>query len=254
MVENTSQTRITPIRTRSDLGGFAQKPLKKARSWFTPDVVQLDREGERVILKDFSRRAWVVRSTWGRFLIGREVRAYRLLNGVPGIPRLIAVLDPYAFVMEFVDAGPLPRRREKDRVGLEYFSHLEKTMQEMHARGVAHGDVRRRNILISHQRTPYIIDFESAIFDGRWLWRRFFHSMVRVDELTVLKIRHKYYPEETTSEELLRLARVPLFLRLGRFVRQNLYGPLSPKIMKARFRRLRAHMLTRDKVSSDKKK
>jgi predicted Ser/Thr protein kinase len=225
--------------SRADLASFAHEPLKKARTWFTPDVILLRRGTEKYILKDFSTRPWLTRSTWGRFLVSREIRAYSRLAGIPGVPKLISVLGPYAFVIQWVDARPLPSRRHKDRVGMDYFDRVFEVLAQMHGRGVAHGDVRRRNVLIGPNREPYFIDFESAIFSGRGLRKRLFRSIAEVDEITILKIRHKYYPDESDPEEIRRLTEVPWFLRTGKWLKRNVYKPLSPKGARSRMRRWR---------------
>jgi predicted Ser/Thr protein kinase len=222
--------------TRADLRHYAQRPLKESHSWLGQDVIELSRGDERYILKDTLRRPRLVRDTWCRFIARREVRAYRALQGIPGIPRIVSVLDDYAFVIEFVEANPLPRRRGRDDVGLEFFEKLDALFDAMHARGVAHCDIRRRNVLISAARQPWLIDFEAAFFDGPAGWRRrVFRYMSEVDRLTALKIRNKYFPEETSARERERLERPPILLRIGRFMRQRVYGPISPKALKARF-------------------
>lgn len=200
----------------------------------TPDVVELSLGNARYILKDSLRRPRILRDTWTRFISKREVAAYQRLDGIPGIPRVLSVLDEYAFVMEFVEAKPLPRRRYRDEVGLQFFAKLDALFETMHARGVAHGDIRRRNVLISADREPWLIDFETAVFDGAGWRHRVFTFMSRVDRLTALKIRHKYFPEETNQGEREQLEQPPLVLRLGRFLKKNVYRRINPKRLKTK--------------------
>lgn len=229
------------ILGREDLSRWNLTPLKLARSWFTPDVILLEQNGVKLVLKDVRRRPWLFRLLWCRKAIAREVTAMRRLQGLTIAPRLVAHLDADGFVMEWLDAKPLPARRLAEELGTGFFRELELALREMHARGVAHGDVRRRNILVTPDRHPRIIDFETAILDGPSpLRRRFFRFTSNVDDLTVLKIFGSYFPHALDESARTRLAQAPLGLRIGRFLRKRVYHPISPKVMGPRLRRWRA--------------
>ena len=224
--------------TRETLAACPAQVLKNARSFVQPDIVLYDTPEGKYVLKDFSRRLAIFRNTWGRFVARREVAAYRRLDGMANVPRVIAVLDPYAFVMDYIDAAPLPASQNRWDVGLEFFDALRAMIAEMHRRGVAHGDLRKRNILITPDRQPCLIDFETAILDkgtrfSGWLFRKIAH----VDDITVTKLKCKYFPRRSTAQEKQQLRSIPWHLRLGRFLRKRVYRPVSPKRMKARFAR-----------------
>ncbi len=224
-----------PVFDRALLDGLHREPLKAARSVVGPDVWLVEYGGRRYVVKDFSARTWLLRNTWGRTCVSREVAAYSRLLGVPGVPQLVGRPDPFSFVMEFVEGAQLPRRSQRDLLGPGFFPALQALVAEMHRRGVAHGDLRRRNILVTPDRRPALIDFETAVVARRvspsgW----FFRTMARVDDLKLLKIRHKYYRGQTTGEEMEALENPPVLLRIGRFLRRRLYKPISPKASRAR--------------------
>src|SRR5690606_244877 len=142
----------------------------------------------------------------------------------------ICTLGQYGFVMEWLDARPLPRTKMRDILGLEFFDHLTALVEEMHKRGVAHGDLRRRNILRGLDGLPKLIDFATAVHssdtpDGG----RVFRAVCEVDHITLLKIRARYFPDSLSEEDRHKLEDVPWHLRLGRYLRQNVYAPLTKK-------------------------
>jgi RIO-like serine/threonine protein kinase len=132
-----------------------------------------------VVVKDFApRRAWV-RSTLGRWLIGREERAYRRLAGVAGVPRLLDRLDRDAIVIEY-RPGILLSRSLAGSLPEGFLAELEDAIHAMHARGIVHLDLRHRsNILAGEDGHPVLLDFASALdfdrdrFVGRWGFRLF---------------------------------------------------------------------------------
>jgi predicted Ser/Thr protein kinase len=100
---------------------------------------------------------------FGRHALRREHRVYARLAGVPGVPRLLGFLDDEHLVLEHVE-GPSLRAYEsqlEDRDG--FFAALLESIDAMHAAGVAHGDLKRKdNIVVGPNGRPYIIDFGIA--------------------------------------------------------------------------------------------
>lgn len=209
---------------------YTRQPIKVSRTPFTPDVILLTSpDGQQYVLKDFSGRLLAARLIWCRFAVRRETSAYRRLSSIPGIPRLASTASEDAFLMEWLDAQPLPRRKQKELLGIHFFDKLNRLVEQMHDAGVAHGDLRRKNILVSPAGEPCIIDFETAVVRRGLIQQFIFDAICRVDRITVLKIKAKYYPEEITPEEKLMLVNVPWHLKIGRFLRQRVYGGFSPK-------------------------
>jgi serine/threonine protein kinase len=127
-------------------------------------VVLLARAGGReVVVKDFAPRSWFVRSVLGRWLNAREARAYRALAGHPAVPAFYGFLDRFALLVEYRPGARMSRRLAH---GLppDFLRQLESAIDEMHARGVAHLDLRHRtNVMIDADGRPVLIDFASAI-------------------------------------------------------------------------------------------
>ena len=127
-------------------------------------VVSLARLEEReIVIKDFASRSFLVRNLIGRWMIAREAKAYRALEGHPAVPRFYGCVDALALALEY-RPGRRMSRRSYAALPAEFLGELEKAIREMHARGVAHLDLRHRtNVLADSAGHPVLIDFGSAI-------------------------------------------------------------------------------------------
>jgi predicted Ser/Thr protein kinase len=210
--------------TREDLGRVPRKRIKTAGAWFTPHVDLIELPTGPLILKDFCDSPSFIRNTLCRYIVRREVAMYERLAGLPFVPQNVAMIDDAAFVMEYLDALPLPSGERRDDVGMEFFERLRDAVNQMHERGVAHGDLRKRNVLIDAERRPYLIDFETAVADGRGFIRSMlFRKVARVDRITVLKLKRRYFRKEMSAEEREQFADKPFLLRAGQFYRKKIY-------------------------------
>lgn len=99
-----------------------------------------------------------------RALLKREHAVYERLDGIPGIPRSFGLVGGELLALEFV-AGPSLREHEARIVDREaFFAKLLATVRAMHAAGVAHGDLKRKdNIIVGPGERPYLIDFGIAV-------------------------------------------------------------------------------------------
>lgn len=214
--------------TRAGLAGWTATPLKTARSHFTPDVIMMERGGYRAVLKCSAGRPWWARLLWTRGCVGREWNSLMRLAATGIAPRPLVKLDHDGFLMEWLDAAPLPKRGRGDDLPVEFFRSLPGVFARMHAAGVAQGDVRRRNIMRAADGTARLVDFETAVLDGtNPLRRAAFRLTARIDRLTVLKIVARECPEALDDTQRAELARVPWPLRVGRWLRHTVYPALG---------------------------
>jgi RIO-like serine/threonine protein kinase len=203
-----------PVR-REDLDRLREAFLGK-RAWYRPVVHLLTLPGGvRAVVKDFRNCPWLLRATYGRYVLAREVAAYERLEGVPGVPRFLGRVDGDAFAVEWVpgkDLGKCP----KGSLRAETFERLGATVAEMHRRGVVHLDLRqRRNVLVDDAGVPRVIDYSSALClrPGGWRLRR----LAPVDVSGVLKYKRRFLPESLTDEDRARLRRVERWRRFWPF-------------------------------------
>ena len=164
--------------------------------WRAPDVLLVGGPAGPVVVKDFRPRPAWLRHTLGRFLIWREIRAYRALRGHPSVPRLLGRLDGFAFAIEY-RPGERMTRELIGRVDPAFAASLERAVRAMHARGVAHLDLRHRsNVLVGRDGAPILIDFASAICfrpngaAARWLLPLFARYDLRAVEKWRERLHH----------------------------------------------------------------
>mgnify|MGYP001608065611 CR=1 FL=1 len=183
---------------RPGSGGEDEKDphvLRNKGGFLSPVISIVTHEGRPTVLKDYRPKNPLTRGLLAPSLVRREFAVLRLLHGIPGIPRAFGIVKKRAFLLEYIDGktlnkfgpGELP-----DRV----FERLCETVRAIHARGVAHLDLRqRKNILIAGDQ-PWIIDFANAV-RGR-LARRLFS----IDESALLKFKQRNWPHLVTPADL----------------------------------------------------
>lgn len=149
------------LPTRDELRSGLSETLSLG-GWGNSDVVLVRAAGGPIVVKDFSaRRRWF--RPIARWLARREQRAYRQLAGHPNVPRLLGSLDSLAFCLEY-RPGELLSRSLRGRLPSSFLPELREALALMHARGVAHLDLRHRsNILAGPDGQPILIDFASAL-------------------------------------------------------------------------------------------
>lgn len=185
----------------------------RPRSRTRPDLRLIEWQGERAVAKDWSN-TWPLLRPHARRCLDREWRALEALADLPGVPRPLARL-PHAIVVSLLAGHPLQYARMWPAQRQVFFDALEACVEQIHARGVVHLDLRqRRNILRGADGEPMLVDFEAALIcnparlSGRIAlgWGR------RIDRLAILKHKSRYAwrlltPRERRLAEVLRVSR-----------------------------------------------
>jgi len=142
----------------------AQEPRVLEAGTGHDPVVSLARlGGKEIVIKDFASRGFLVRNLIGRWSIAREAKAYRALAGHPSVPRFYGCVDALALALEY-RPGRRMSRRVYNALPPAFLGELENAIRGMHARGVAHLDLRHRtNVIADDAGHPVLIDFGSAI-------------------------------------------------------------------------------------------
>jgi hypothetical protein len=168
-------------------------------------------DGEAV-LKDYSRCDRLFAVLIGPLLVWRETSALARLDGTPGVPRLIRKLGPRAFLMEHL-RGAVKARKQPQAAQPEFYERLHALVDRIHARGVAHCDMRRSgNILVDATGQPYLVDFVSCAFLRPW-WHPLswmFPLLCQADRDAIIKLKYRIAPELLTQAERGRLEHGPL--------------------------------------------
>jgi predicted Ser/Thr protein kinase len=124
--------------------------------------VRLYRTSAGEVVVKQPHRGGLLGALWRR-LLEREHAVYERLDGIAGIPRSFGLVGD-GLALEYV-AGPSLRQHETRLGDREaFFAKLLTTVEAMHAAGVAHGDLKRKdNIIVGPGERPYLIDFGIAV-------------------------------------------------------------------------------------------
>jgi len=159
----------------------------------------------------------------GEAAIRREAAVYRRIGSVPGVPRCVGLVDGRRLVLEYVSGGTFRSREKQIEDWDAFFAKLLDTIRGIHAVGVAHGDLKRKdNILVGAGEQPFIVDFGVATIESpssapwanlvyRWMRQYDYNAWVklknrgRLDELTTTDTT-LYRP--TAAERVARVIRV----------------------------------------------
>ena len=156
----------------------------------------------------------------GSRAVRREHSVYSRLTDVQGVPRLLGLLDDKHLVLEYVE-GPSLRDYDAEIEDREhFFAALLESIQAMHAAGVAHGDLKRKdNVVVSPDGRPHIIDFGIArICEGEGRGGPLFELVKQMDYNAWAKLKYRRRMDSLSPEDAARYR--PLLLeRVWRWVR-----------------------------------
>ena len=95
-------------------------------------------------------------------MLRREYAVYQKLRAFRGSPRCYGLLAGRYLVLEHIEATPLRRAVLTDRAA--FFDALFEHINALHARGVAHFDLKKKdNLLVTKDGLPCLIDYGAAI-------------------------------------------------------------------------------------------
>ena len=150
----------------------------------------------------------------------------RRLPAIKGFPCLYAIAGPEAFVMERIEGTRIPRKRRGGAPPVEFWDRTRRLVEQLHDHGIAHGDLRLKNMLIGPEGEPYLIDFATAMgrragMRGGWLAGFLFERCRRVDQCSFARIKAIYEPDRLDDDERRWLEEIPLYLRIGRLFKKR---------------------------------
>ena len=148
--------------TRERLASLPRRRLHGGRNISKAVVEIVEVDGHPAVVKDVATRPWLVRRFLGPWQLDREARAYAALTGVRGTPAYLGRVDRQAIVLEYVEGPTLASLRPGD-LPEPFFDRLDAILGEIHARGVAHGDLHRHDVLLRPGGDPCLVDFSTAV-------------------------------------------------------------------------------------------
>ena len=209
MSENA--THATTHFSREDFSRSEHTLLRNGK-WANARVDLVHIHGCDWTVKDFSSRAWWVRNTIGRFLLTRELRVLKQLQGIQGISQDAFRIDAFAIATQFVPGTILAHIQNRE-VPIEFFPQLEALVQSMHSRKLVHLDIRGpKNLLLRPDGTPGIIDFQSSL-STRWLPHFLRQILEDIDIGGVYKRWNLWQPQTLNEQRRIILERSNRFRR-----------------------------------------
>jgi serine/threonine protein kinase len=150
----------------------------------------------------------------GRSMLRREFAAYRRVNGIEGIPHCYGLLDDRFLVLEYI-VGIGFRDAQLDHAARENFLQtLLQIIQQMHAEGVTHNDIKRKdNLMVSDTGRPILLDFGLAFMRGASRESLWFRLLKRMDYNAWIKIKYSSATENISDADLKYYQ--PTFLESG---------------------------------------
>jgi len=206
----------------SELSGMVVEKLLRAGTGTRPSV-KLVRFRERLaVLKDYRACSLPMRAL-GRWLIRREMRALARLEGLEGVPRCLGRPDAHCLLTEHIE-GRSVFELGREEMPPNLLERLGRLIDQVHARGVVHCDVKHPdNLIISPDGQVYLVDWAAALLrprpsnlPGRWVYR-----MLEADDLkAVHKMRYYVLPGLSPEEwEMENLSTMSPLERIARAVR-----------------------------------
>jgi RIO-like serine/threonine protein kinase len=156
------------------------------------EVFLVEEDGRRVVVKTLATPPVLLRRLFGGALLRREGRMLAKLRGTPGVPELIEATDE-TLVVEHRPGKSLFERRLRG-IPPANAERIERALAAFHASGFAHGDIGRRDVLVTREGDVTIVDFATAVGPGcpPFLWRLLLPLWRWRDRMRVAKLIRRY--------------------------------------------------------------
>ena len=163
-----------------------------------PDVLLIEIDGARAVLKDQSGA-----DKWFALLVGpllnwRETKALKRLADIDCIPNLLNVPTRRCFLMTYHQSEQISHLNDISPDWPDFLAKLAAAIDSVHKAGVAHNDLRNpSNILISADGDPILVDLVACFCKGRsWnlINQIIFEKFTQVDLSAITKLKARYAP------------------------------------------------------------
>lgn len=164
--------------------------------------IEICRNGSESWIRRDTNSARFGLRTLARWAAAREARVLRALDGIDGVPQLLA-WDGLTLDRSYMNGSPMQIAQPRDPAYYRAAHHL---LKHLRARGVAHNDLAKEpNWLRRENGQPAVLDFQIA-----WATNSrgsLFRLLAREDLRHLLKHKRTYCPSALTPTEKLLLAR-----------------------------------------------
>lgn len=208
------------------------KVVQLARNFFNADEYTVTIDGIQLLLKTCVNRNFFVRLLFSRHILLQECKLTQSLHhsGLANIPAAYGHIGKDTIATQFIqNISKLENPRHHSEFTVppkSFFAELIDMVRNLHAHGMAHGDIRRANILVGTDGHPWLIDLASAIIikeNSSWIKKRIFNNVRQADLYALAKIVFSYYPDWQDEELQQAISEQSRLLKFARFLRQKLY-------------------------------
>ena len=171
-----------------------------------PDVMLVEIEGEKAVLKDQNGADKWFSLIVGPILTWRECKALKKLDNVACIPVLLHRPDSRSFLMSYHESEQITSVNSETVDWPVFFEKLTHAIESVHSKGIAHNDLRNpTNTLITPQGEPILVDLVACFCQGQaWnypnLW--LFNKFCLVDQSAITKIKQKLAPHLLNNNDV----------------------------------------------------
>jgi hypothetical protein len=202
-----SSTRLT----RDVLTTLPNRSLHRARNWSKADVYLCEwpsGSGQKIVIKDLKRCPLWFRFLIGRSFLRREWNALCALRDMNEVPLPIARPDADSIAMEY-RPGKSVKRFKRGLLPREVLQRIEDVISQLHARGVTHGDLHRKNVMVGEDGEVTLIDWATACVFApqlkgskpKGLRERAFSEWQALDNRALVKMKQYHFPHALGHEE-----------------------------------------------------
>lgn len=234
---------------RGSFRQYIESTIREGNPW-KPDIFLIQKDGERVVVKDYASKPFFFRFFVGAVSNLREAYIYRKLQGLRGIPRFFGLVDRYAIAVAYIP-GRNASELNQGELTPPFFKKLKEIIDAIHDRGVVLCDLRNiKNVIVGDDGEPYLIDFSTAFQKGgrfNFLKNRLYHIFLQDDLLGIAKLKRNKAAQLLTDEERVALEKgvflqkEAIYLKLkGRSFLKKLFGSgrVNAKNQKGHIKRL----------------
>ncbi|MYM55164.1 phosphotransferase [Thalassovita mangrovi] len=179
----------------------------------------------KVALRKLDGVPWYARPL-SQFLARREARGLRAVQGIEGVPVLLAA-DRAGILRIWSQGTPLHLAKPSNP---EWYRDAKRLLRDMKRRGVCHNDIAKpQNWLMTPDGRAAVIDFQLASVHKRR--GKLFRIAAREDLRHMLKQKRAFAPHLLTASERRMLARKSLPSRIWMATGKKLYNFVTRRLM-----------------------
>jgi predicted Ser/Thr protein kinase len=189
-------------------------------------------QGQTLLYQDGPQRL-VIKTPVGRglhrwiatLMLRHEARVYRQLAGFAAAPHCYGLVRGRYLVLDFVDGETARYAAIADREA--FFAGLLEQIQLLHARGIAHSDLQKKdNLFVTKGGQPCLLDFGAAVIrkPGFAPFNRLHYRLAaRLDLNQWAKLKYRGRFEQMTEADRAYYRRTSIE-KLARFLKQRWRG------------------------------